>query len=429
MNVLLKPSKLRGTLDAIPSKSHAHRILIAQKLAQLQGQQKPDNLVIPTFSEDIGATKNCLVQMDKDMPYLDCKESGSTLRFMLPVAMALKNEAVFIGSGKLPYRPISPLKEEMETHGCRFYMGNNKQNFSDKYKEICTIRGRLQPGEYSLPGNISSQFITGLLFALPILDGDSVLKLTTKLESAGYVDLTLDVLKDFGIEIKSKTSPEGFQKYEIAGNQCYLEPDGLAVEGDWSNAAFWLAGGALGGNVTVRGLNLHSSQRDKEILNVLRDMGADISIVESPEDSQANCAITVCSTNALNGIEVSVAQTPDMVPILASVMALANGASMITDAERLKIKESDRLRTVYDFLFKLGADITDGGSGLSLTGKPFLDGGEVESHNDHRIAMAAAIASCGCNEPVFIRDAEAVRKSYPAFFEDFAALGGNVKKA
>lgn len=429
MNVLLKPSKLRGTLDAIPSKSHAHRILIAQKLAQLQGQQKPDSLVIPTFSEDIGATKNCLVQMDKDMPYLDCKESGSTLRFMLPVAMALKNEAVFIGSGKLPYRPISPLKEEMETHGCRFYMRNNKQNFSDKYKEICTIRGRLQPGEYSLPGNISSQFITGLLFVLPILDGDSVLKLTTKLESAGYVDLTLDVLKDFGIEIKSKTSPEGFQKYEIAGNQRYLEPDGLAVEGDWSNAAFWLAGGALGGNVTVRGLNLHSSQRDKEILNVLRDMGADISIVESPEDSQANCAITVCGKNALNGIEVSVAQTPDMVPILASVMALANGASMITDAERLKIKESDRLRTVYDFLFKLGADITDGGAGLSLTGKHSLDGGEVESHNDHRIAMAAAITSCGCNEPVFIRDAEAVRKSYPAFFEDFAALGGNVKKA
>lgn len=505
MNVLLKPSKLQGTLDAIPSKSHAHRILIAQKLAQLQGQQKADSLVIPTFSEDIGATKNCLVQMDKDMPYLDCKESGSTLRFMLPVAMALKNEAVFIGSGKLPYRPISPLKEEMETHGCRFHMGNNKQIFSGKYKEICTIRGRLQPGEYSLPGNISSQFITGLLFALPILDGDSVLKLTTKLESAGYVDLTLDVLKDFGIEIKSKTSPEGFQKYEIAGNQRYLEPDGLAVEGDWSNAAFWLAGGALGGNVTVRGLNLHSSQRDKEILNVLRDMGADISIAgspvnscteascastskrantneresaaadsvdsDSPGDAQtnathssanpapsgdaqtsvtystaddstqntekltpsacdtANCAITVCCKNALNGIEVSVAQTPDMVPILASVMALANGVSMITDAERLKIKESDRLRTVYDFLFKLGADITDGGAGLSLTGKPFLDGGEVESHNDHRIAMAAAIASCGCNGPVFIRDAEAVRKSYPAFFEDFTALGGNVKKA
>lgn len=505
MNVLLKPSKLQGTLDAIPSKSHAHRILIAQKLAQLQGQQKADSLVIPTFSEDIGATKNCLVQMDKDMPYLDCRESGSTLRFMLPVAMALKNEAVFIGSGKLPYRPISPLKEEMETHGCRFYMGNNKQNFNGKYKEICTIRGRLQPGEYSLPGNISSQFITGLLFALPILDGDSVLKLTTKLESAGYVDLTLDVLKDFGIEIKSKTSPEGFQKYEIAGNQRYLEPDGLAVEGDWSNAAFWLAGGALGGNVTVRGLNLHSSQRDKEILNVLRDMGADISIAgspvnscteascvstskrantneresaaadsvdsDSPGDAQtnathssanpapsgdaqtsvtyssandstqniekltppacetANCAITVCCKNALNGIEVSVAQTPDMVPILASVMALANGVSMITDAERLKIKESDRLRTVYDFLFKLGADITDGGAGLSLTGKPFLDGGEVESHNDHRIAMAAAIASCGCNGPVFIRDAEAVRKSYPAFFEDFTALGGNVKKA
>ncbi len=528
MNVRLEPSKLQGTLDAIPSKSHAHRILIAQKLAQLQGQQKLGSLAIPAFSEDIEATKNCLVQMDKNMPYLDCKESGSTLRFMLPVAMALKDEAVFIGSGKLPHRPISPLKEEMETHGCRFYMGGKKQSPGDKYREICNIRGRLQPGEYSLPGNISSQFITGLLFALPILDGDSVLTLTTELESAGYVDLTLDVLQTFGIEIKSKASPEGLLIYEIAGNQRYLEPDGLTVEGDWSNAAFWLAGGALGGNVTVRGLNLHSSQRDKEILDVLRDMGANISITELPEPSYAkiscagegglaekasaertsiedtpmgtlmegkdrsinptgdsadapsaykqarqansatdsvnliknatkpalpaceemhdasaayepakpnppackttNCMITVYCKNALKGTEVSVAQTPDMVPILASVMALANGASMITNAERLKIKESDRLRTVYDFLFKLGADITDGGSGLSLTGKPRLNGGEVESHNDHRIAMAAAIASCGCKNPVLIRGAEAVKKSYPAFFEDFAALGGSIKK-
>lgn len=432
MNILLEPSKLRGTLDAIPSKSHAHRILIAQKLAQLQGQQKSDSLIIPSFSEDIEATKNCLIQMDKGMPYLDCKESGSTLRFMLPVVMALKNEAVFIGAGKLPYRPISPLKEEMEAHGCCFHMGSKAQNPNNKYKEICTVCGRLQPGEYQLPGNISSQFITGLLFALPILSGDSVLKLTTRLESAGYVDLTLDVLKRFGIKINSQKSSEGFEIYEIAGDQRYLEPDGLTVEGDWSNAAFWLAGGALGGNVTVRGLDLHSSQRDKEILDVLRNMGADISITESTDASCTNegasCAITVRCETTLKGTEVNVAQTPDMVPILASVMALANGASMIANAERLKIKESDRLRTVYDFLFKLGADITDGGSGLSLTGKACLEGGEVESHNDHRIAMAAAIASCGCNRSVLIRGAEAVKKSYPAFFEDFAALGGSVKK-
>lgn len=419
MNVLIRPGKLLGTIDAIPSKSHAHRVLIAQKLARLQGQQKADALEIPTFSDDINATKNCLVQMDKEMPYLDCKESGSTLRFMLPVAMALKNEAVFIGAGKLPYRPISPLKEEMEAHGCRFIMGNKHQKISDKYKEICTITGKLQPGQYSLAGNVSSQFITGLLFALPLLDGDSTLRLTTKLESAGYVDLTLDVLRAFGIKVDISLSDEGFEIYSIPGNQRYAEPDGLKVEGDWSNASFWLVCGALGGSVTVRGLDMESSQRDKEIINVLKEMGAGIVIGDG---------ITVTCPDGLKGAEVSVAQTPDMVPVLAAAMALAEGTSMITDAERLKIKESDRLRTVYDFLNKLGADITYGGSGLSLTGKERLAGGEVESHNDHRIAMAAAVASCGCRSAVTITGAEAVRKSYPDFFKDFAALGGKVSE-
>ena len=420
MNVLITPSKLQGCIEAIPSKSHAHRVLIAQKLAQLQGQNKADRIDVPTFSEDIGATKNCLVQLDKEMPYLDCKESGSSLRFMLPVAMALKNEAVFIGTGKLPYRPISPLKEEMESHGCSFRMGSKDQKVSDKYKEICTISGRLQAGTYELAGNVSSQFITGLLFALPLLDGDSELRLTTKLESAGYVDLTLDVLRSFGIEIIERTSEEGFIIYEIPGNQHYFEPDGLTVQGDWSNAGFWLACGALGGDITLTGLDMNSSQRDKEIISILRSMGADITIA-------ADGAIT-CRGNGLRGTEVSVAQIPDIVPVLAAVMSQASGASMITNAERLKIKESDRLKTVYDFLTRLGADITYAGAGLSLTGRPILDGGEVSSHNDHRIAMAAAVASCGCSNPVIIHGAEAVRKSYPGFFRDFAALGGNVKE-
>ena len=419
MNVLIRPGKLLGTIDAMPSKSHAHRVLIAQKLAQLQGQKKCDALEIPTFSDDIDATKNCLVQLDKEMPFLDCKESGSTLRFMLPVAMALKDEAVFIGKGKLPERPISPLKEEMEAHGCQFVMGSKHQKISDKFKEICTITGRLEPGEYKLAGNISSQFITGLLFALPLLDGDSVLRLTTKLESAGYVDLTLDVLEDFGINVDRSFSEEGFEVYKIAGNQKYIEPDELTVEGDWSNGSFWLVCGALGGSVTVRGLDLHSSQRDKEILDVLKAMGADIVVGEG---------ITVTAPNGLKCTEVNVSQTPDMVPVLATAMAFAEGSSMITNAERLKIKESDRLRTVYDFLQKLGADITYGGSGLSLTGVAKLSGGEVSSHNDHRIAMAAAVASCGCKSAVTITGAEAVKKSYPDFFKDFAALGGKVKE-
>lgn len=419
MNVLIRPGKLLGTIDAMPSKSHAHRVLIAQKLAQLQGQKKNDPLEVPDFSVDIEATKNCLVQLDKEMPFLDCKESGSTLRFLLPVAMALKEEAVFIGTGKLPERPISPLKEEMEAHGCHFVMGSKHQKVSDKFKEICTITGRLEPGEYTLPGNISSQFITGLLFALPLLEGDSVLRLTTKLESAGYVDLTLDVLEAFGIKVDRSFSEEGFEVYEIAGNQRYTEPDGLTIEGDWSNASFWLVCGALGGSVTVRGLDLKSSQRDKYIIDTLKLMGADIVIGEG---------ITVAAPGGLKGAEINVSQTPDMVPVLAAAMALSDGSSMITNAERLKIKESDRLRTVYDFLHKLGADITYGGSGLSLTGKEKLAGGEVNSHNDHRIAMAAAVASCGCKSAVTITGAEAVKKSYPDFFKDFAALGGKVRE-
>ncbi|NLD19794.1 MAG: 3-phosphoshikimate 1-carboxyvinyltransferase [Clostridiales bacterium] len=425
MNIKIIPTKLEGTIDAIPSKSHAHRVLIAQKLAQLQGQNKQDALMIPAFSEDIEATKNCLVQLDKEMPFLDCRESGSTLRFIMPVAMALKEEAIFMGTGKLPHRPLSPLKEEMESHGCIFYPGNGKQKVSDKYKEICTIAGRLQPGEYSLAGNISSQFISGLLLALPLLDGDSLLELTTTLESAGYVDLTLDVLRDFGIEIKESKSRKGFKIYEIKGNQRYMEPDNMAIEGDWSNAAFWLACGALGGDVTCRGLSLSSSQRDKEIVGVLEDMGAEISITDN--DDVASMEIC-CRGNVLHAMEVNVAQTPDIVPVLASVMSLAKGSSIIANAGRLKIKESNRLETVFNFLLKLGADITYGGESLSITGLTSLKGGEAEGYNDHRIVMAAAVASCGCQTPVIIKGAEAVKKSYPDFFNDFASLGGEVYK-
>lgn len=439
MDVKIIPKKLSGTLAAPPSKSHAHRVLIAQKLARIQSGRDSD-FDIPSFSQDIEATKNCLVQLDKAMPYLDCKESGSTLRFMIPVAMALKDEAVFMGTGKLPERPISPLKEEMEAHGCVFSMGNKNQKVSDRYKEICTVRGRLQPGAYRLAGNISSQFITGLLFALPILSGDSTLELTTKLESAGYVDLTLDVLRDFGIDIKERTSSEGFNIYEIKGNQRYVEPDETSIQCDWSNAAFWLACGALGGDVTLTGLDLASSQRDKEFTDILREMGAELRVnadaaPKNPGNSESSggsenpgsplCSIR-CTGNGLRAVEVNVSQIPDLVPVLASVMSLARGASLITHAERLRIKESDRLSTVYDFLSRLGADITDGGDGLSLTGLENLTGGEVYGHNDHRIVMAAAVASCGCTEPVIIRGAQAVSKSYPDFFKDFAALGGEV---
>lgn len=439
MDIKIIPRKLKGRLDALPSKSHAHRVLIAQKLARMQNGEaaNADNAhgsEIPTFSKDIEATKNCLAQLDSGSPRLNCIESGSTMRFMLPVAMALRDEAVFIGAGKLPSRPISPLREEMERNGCTFSPGTpaaDAADIPDGFSEICTIRGRLQPGTYRLAGNVSSQFITGLLFALPLLDGDSTLELTTALESAGYVDLTLDVLRDFGIMIDKKRSPEGFNIYVINGSQRYTEPADVTVQGDWSNAAFWLACGALGGDVTLDGVDMTSSQRDKEFADILMQMGAHLEVSScgtSMDSTSATGGLSSirCTGNGLSAADIDVAQIPDLVPVLATVMALADGASEITHAERLRIKESDRIFTVHDFLSKLGADITDEGSGLSVRGKRTLSGGEVCGHNDHRIVMAAAVASCGCTGPVIIRGAEAVNKSYPDFFRDFAALGGEV---
>lgn len=439
MDIKIIPRKLKGRLDALPSKSHAHRVLIAQKLARMQNGEaaNADNAhgsEIPTFSKDIEATKNCLAQLDSGSPRLNCIESGSTMRFMLPVAMALRDEAVFIGTGKLPSRPISPLREEMERNGCTFSTGTpaaDADGIPNGFSEICTIRGRLQPGAYRLAGNVSSQFITGLLFALPLLDGDSTLELTTALESAGYVDLTLDVLRDFGIMIDEKRSPEGFNTYVINGNQRYTEPADVTVQGDWSNAAFWLACGALGGDVTLDSVDMTSSQRDKEFADILMQMGAHLEVSScgtSMDSTSATGGLSSirCTGNGLSAADIDVAQIPDLVPVLATVMALADGASEITHAERLRIKESDRIFTVHDFLSKLGADITDEGSGLSVRGKRTLSGGEVCGHNDHRIVMAAAVASCGCTGPVIIRGAEAVNKSYPDFFRDFAALGGEV---
>ncbi len=420
MNIKIIPRKLEGNIDAMPSESHAHRVLIAQKLAALQGCRAVEGPEIPDFSEDIKATKACLHQMDKDMPYLQCGESGSTLRFLLPVAMALKDCAEFLGAGKLPDRPISPLKEEMERHGCCFVMGNNKN--TDRFKQICTVRGRLIPGDYYLPGNISAQFITGMLFALPLLDGDSTITLITELESAVYVDMTLEILEQFGIVIYTEETEEGFPLYGIPGNQTFKEPADLHLDGDWSNAAFWLACGLLGGKVTVHGLNLDSKQRDKEIINIMADMGAHVDLI--PHDD-GTCTITTCFSE-LKGIDKDISQIPDLAPILAVLMSSARGTSMITYAERLKLKESNRIKTIYSALCSLGADVSYGGDRLSFTGKMPLNGGQVFSYGDHRIAMAAAIASSICINPVVIEDADTIYKSYPDFFRDFESLGGEV---
>ncbi|MDO4392981.1 MAG: 3-phosphoshikimate 1-carboxyvinyltransferase [Bacillota bacterium] len=422
MKVTIFPQKLKGTIGAIPSKSHAHRILIAQKLAHIQSQGAESSVEVPSFSKDIEATKACLKALDSEKPHLNCGESGSTIRFMLPVTMALKDTATFAGSGKLPQRPLSPLKEEMAAHGVAFniYESTNNSTNSGDNVDICTTKGRLQPGIYRLAGNVSSQFITGLLFALPLLDGDSSLQLTTQLESAGYVDLSLDVLRTFGIIINETLSPSGFINYQIPGNQKYREPSDLRLQGDWSNASFWLACGALGSEITCTNLDINSPQRDKEIIHVLKLMGANITITDD--------SVTVSPGAKLNPQNVNISQTPDMAPVLAVLMAGAYGTSSMTDAARLKIKESDRLSAIFDTITGLGGRITIGDDYATINGSGWLEGGTVNSFNDHRIAMAAATASCICRKPVIIEDAQAVTKSYPNFYEDFASLGGHIIK-
>lgn len=421
MEIKITPRKLEGTIEAMPSKSHAHRLLIARKLSELQGEALDDVIEIPPFSDDIEATMACISQLDKNTPYLECRESGSTLRFLLPVVMALKDSATFLGTGRLPDRPLSPLKEEMERHGCRFRMGSNKN--TDRFKEICSVSGRLTPGDYVLAGNVSSQFITGLLFALPLLDADSTITLTTELESAGYVNMTLDVLQAFGIAVDVSETDSGFLKYTVPGKQVYREKPGITLDGDWSNAAFWLAAGSLSGDVTVTGLRLESSQWDKEILTILDRMGADLDI-----EPQVDGTVSIRSrASILKGAEIDVGQTPDLMPILAVLMAFSEGTSMITHAERLQFKESNRLKAIYSVLYNLDADISYGGDWLSFTGKAFLEGGHVDSYGDHRIAMAAAVATCLCREPVYLSNPIAVTKSYPDFYNDFTALGGEIE--
>ena len=421
MEIKITPRKLEGTIEAMPSKSHAHRLLIARKISELQGGALEGGVEIPAFSDDIEATMACISQLDKNTPYLECGESGSTLRFMLPVVMALKDSATFLGTGRLPDRPLSPLKEEMERHGCRFRMGSNKN--TDRFKEICTVSGRLAAGDYVLAGNVSSQFITGLLFALPLLENDSTITLTTELESAGYVDMTLDVLEAFSIDVDVSVTDGGFLRYSVPGGQVYREKPGIILDGDWSNAAFWLAAGSLSGNITVTGLRLESSQRDKEILTILDRMGADLEI-----EPQVDGTVNIRSrASILKGAEVDVGQTPDLMPILAVLMSFSEGTSMITHAERLQFKESNRLKAIYSVLHNLDADISYGGDWLSFTGKAFLEGGTVDSYGDHRIAMSAAIASCLCRGPVYLSNPIAVTKSYPDFYKDFATLGGEIE--
>ncbi len=414
MSVYCTPSVLGGKIRAISSKSDAHRILICASLSD-----KPTKIKCNVMSKDIASTVNCLKSMgtgfsvNEDVitvipkPFnkkadLDCGESGSTLRFLMPLVSALGIDATISGHGRLPQRPISPLKEEMEKKGVTFHTNNDFP---------LHLTGNLQSGAYEIKGNVSSQFITGLLMALPLLKGDSKIKLIPPVESKSYIDITISVLKEFGIEIQEQENI-----YIIKGNQKFISPEEITVQGDWSNASFFLCAGALSEKgVTVTDLDINSPQGDKKILDVLSSMGADVEINGNE--------ITV-KKNKLNAITVDARDIPDLVPIISVVASACEGETKIYNAYRLRIKESDRIKSVVDMLKVVGAEVKETDDGMIIKGKNDLQGGLVNGYNDHRIVMSASILSTLCKEKIEITDYKAVEKSYPDFFADFNKIGG-----
>jgi len=405
VDVKILPGPLCGTVKAIPSKSQAHRALICAALAD-----DPVNIICEGTSKDIEATEACLYALKaggEDAVFLPCGESGSTFRFLLPIVGALGRKASFILEGRLPERPLSPLYEELVRHGCKL---------SPQGSNPFTIEGKLTPGSYTLDAGVSSQFISGLLFALPLLDGDSELRLTGSIESFPYIEMTLAMLERFGVKAEFED-----MVFSIPGRQKYRSPGTVHIEGDWSNAAFWLCAGAIPGNeITVSGLDMNSRQGDRAVLEILERFGSDLQGIDLRGSDLRGNDLRGSDLHGgdLRGIEIDATDIPDLVPILSVVAAAAKGTTAIRNAGRLRIKESDRLAAVTNMLATLGADIRETGDGLIIHGGKPLTGGTVSSWGDHRIAMSAAIAAVLCAEPVIIQGAEAVNKSYPTFFEE-----------
>ena len=406
------PGPRTGAIRIPASKSQAHRMLIC---AALSGA--PSRLVLDGFSADIEATVWCLESLGAQFTResdgllivplgtrpayakLDAGESGSTLRFLLPVLGALGIRADIQMHGRLPERPLSPLWEVLEAHGMRLRQDG----------AVLHTDGQLCAGDYALPGSVSSQFISGLLFALPLLAGNSTLTVTDTLQSARYVAMTEQALAAAGIFTKK----DG-QVWQISGGQRYTAPAVQTVEGDWSSAAFFLCMGALSETgMTVTGLNPASLQADRAITEILTRFGAKLTV--------SGQTVTV-QRGALHGITLDAGPVPDLIPVVSCLAALCDGETRIENAARLRLKESDRLQTTAALLSSLGGSVRELPDGLVISGRARLSGGTADACGDHRIAMSAALAACGCEGPVTVLGSECVAKSYPAFWEDFASL-------
>ena len=416
MNKLLLPGARTGCVRIPASKSQAHRLLICAALGTKAVCIRCDGL-----SKDIEATIACLealgaqirtkedgvllvrpvTKKPEGLCVLPCGESGSTLRFLLPVVGALGAQAVFLREGRLPERPLAPLDGELRRQG---------MTIREEGERLC-CSGRLRPGDYRLPGDISSQYISGLLMALPLLPGESRLQVTGRRESAAYITMTEQALRRAGIVLEA----EG-ERYRIPGGQRPELPEELSVEADYSSAAFFLCMGALSPlGLKVMGLRQDSAQGDRAILDILGAFGAQM-LVQGEE--------VLIRRGALRGMEIDASPIPDLIPALSVVAAAAEGETRIVKAARLRLKESDRLRSTSAMLKALGAQIRELEDGLVIQGRGALRGGAVESFGDHRIAMSAAVAACVCAEPVTLRGAECVEKSYPRFWEDYDGLTG-----
>ena len=415
MNVTISPSAVGGSIEAVASKSVAHRLLICAALANTETHIRCEQV-----NDDINATVRCLCALGANvlregcdftvsplspasLPHsaeMDCGESGSTLRFLLPVIAALGVNAAVRMHGRLSERPLSPLDEALKAHGV---------TLTRPEQDTLLCCGRLTHGEYRIRGDVSSQFVSGLLFALSCLDEPSRLIIDGTLASAPYVDMTVDALAAFSAQ-PARTS-NGFK----VGGVPLVSPKHARVEGDWSGAAFPLCMGALSSKgVTVQGLSAQSRQGDRAILSVLRQFGANV--------TQAEDSVTVSSA-PLSPIELDATHIPDLVPVIAVTACGALGTTVIHGAERLRLKESDRIESTVALIRSLGGHAEPLPDGLLIHGSGRLAGGSVSSYGDHRIAMSAAVASLLCDSAVTVTGAESVGKSYPAFWQAFASLG------
>lgn len=410
MDIKIVPSVLSGEVNIPPSKSAAHRALICAALSEEISRVTPY-----CTSKDIKATVSCLKALGMSIEedengytlskggtqkggILNFCESGSTARFLLPIAAALGADITGVGEGRLPERPMNTLTTLFREHGVKVSSDNLP----------ITLKGKLTGGDFRLPGNISSQYISGLLLAAPLINEDINIIPTTALESVGYIDMTVSAMRKYGVSIKETNSG-----WRVLADTEYKAKD-TVIEGDWSQAAFFMSAASIGGDVKIKGLDFASNQGDMAALDVFAAFGADISITDN---------VLHIKRGTLRGIEVNAADIPDMVPAIAVTAAFAEGKTVIHSAERLRIKESDRIKTTLAVLSAMGIKTEEKDDGMIIYGgKP--KGAVIDGAGDHRIVMAAAVAAAFAEGESVITGCEAINKSYPEFFNDFKRIGG-----